>query len=241
MFTKGLTVLGTPANASEDVGALPEVAAAWVQGWTLSRATESPVAVPGGYRIDVGLSGHLIRYVLPRFDPAALRRLTREPLAPGTWLKVCAKVETVAAVLPTEWLVKDPEYMMTVPLRSAEFSMPTGYALRVTTQGAVTDAEVLGADEQIAARGRIARTGSFAIVDQVETHPSHRRRGLGSRVMSALGHYAAIQGARTGVLVATRDGLGLYHSLGWTLHAPVTAAVFRPEEAAYSAGCSGPV
>lgn len=155
-----------------------------------------------------------------------------EPAAPGTWLKVCARPETVAAVLPTGWTVKDPEYMMTASLRFTEFPTPSGYRLQVTTQGAITDAEVLDTDEQVAARGRIARTGSFAVIDQVETSPSHRRRGLGRLVMGALGHRAATQGARTGVLVATRDGRGLYQSLDWTLHAPVTAAVFRPEEVA---------
>ncbi|WP_406312937.1 GNAT family N-acetyltransferase [Streptosporangium sp. NBC_01639] len=225
-------MLDAPVNTNEDDGALPEVAEAWVQGWTLSRATAPPVAVPGGYRVDVGLPGHLIRYVLPRFDPAVLRCLMGEPAAPGTWLKVCARPETVAAVLPTGWTVKDPEYMMTASLRFTEFPTPSGYRLQVTTQGAITDAEVLDTDEQVAARGRIARTGSFAVIDQVETSPSHRRRGLGRLVMGALGHRAATQGARTGVLVATRDGRGLYQSLDWTLHAPVTAAVFRPEEVA---------
>ncbi|MEU4834303.1 GNAT family N-acetyltransferase [Streptosporangium sp. NPDC023615] len=236
-------MLDVPADAREDDGALPEVAEAWVRGWAVSRTTAPPVAVPGGHRVDVGLPGHLVRYVLPRFDPAVLRRLTGEPVAPGTWLKVCAVPETVAAVLPAGWAVRDPEYMMTASLRLAEPSAPAGYTLRVTTRGAVTDAEVLAAGEQVAggeavlaageqvaARGRIARTGPFAIVDQVETGPSHRRRGLGRLVMDALCSHAAAQGARTGVLVATRDGRALYRSLGWTSHAPVTAAVFRPGE-----------
>lgn len=193
-----------------------------------------PATGGGAWRLQsrCGIAGpsHPLRTASIRFSGPPLP--DGEPVAPGTWLKVCARPETVAAVLPTGWTVNDPEYMMTASLRIAELSIPSGYRLQVTTQGFITDAEVLDTDEQVAARGRIARTGSFAVIDQVETSPSHRRRGLGRLVMGALGHRAATQGARTGVLVATRDGRGLYRSLGWTLHAPVTAVVFRPEEIA---------
>lgn len=35
------------------------LAKAWADGWAISRGTSAPVEVPEGYRIDVGLPGHL--------------------------------------------------------------------------------------------------------------------------------------------------------------------------------------
>jgi predicted GNAT family acetyltransferase len=78
---------------------------------------------------------------------------------------------------------------------------------------------------QVAAQGKAALTGEYAVIDQVVTEPDHRRRGLGTTVMQALAHATTRRGASTGVLVATADGLGLYRSLGWTVASPMTAAV----------------
>lgn len=67
--------------------------------------------------------------------------------------------------------------------------------------------------------------GGTAVVDQVETWEDHRRRGLGQLVLRTLETAAADAGATTGVLAATRDGLGLYTSLGRRLQGPVTGVV----------------
>ncbi|MFC9970262.1 GNAT family N-acetyltransferase [Spirillospora sp. NPDC127200] len=204
-----------------------EVVEMWVRGWTVSRATAAPVAVPGGYRVDVGLPGHLTRYVLPRFEPAAVSRLAARDAAPGTWLKICADPREVAGALPPNWQVQDPEYLMTVPLRPGEVDVPGGYILSLDETADVIIAEVRDDAGRQAAAGRMARTGAYTVADQVRTDPAHRRRGLGSLVMKALGAHAAATGARTGVLVATAEGCALYRTLGWNLLSPVTAAVAR--------------
>ncbi|MFI6517882.1 GNAT family N-acetyltransferase [Spirillospora sp. NPDC050679] len=204
-----------------------EVVEMWVRGWTVSRATPAPVAVPGGYRVDVGLPGHLTRYVLPRFEPAAVSRLAARDAVPGTWLKICADPREVAGALPSNWQVQDPEYLMTVPLRPGEVDVPGGYTLSVDETAGVITAEVSDAAGRPAAAGRMARTGAYTVADQVHTDPAHRRRGLGSLVMKALSAHAAAAGARTGVLVATAEGCALYRTLGWNLLSPVTAAVAR--------------
>ncbi|MGI5170010.1 GNAT family N-acetyltransferase [Spirillospora sp. CA-253888] len=202
-----------------------EIVEMWARGWTVSRATSAPVAVPGGYRIDVGLPGHLTRYVLPRFEPAAVARLAARDAAPGTWLKICADPREVADALPPNWRVQDPEYLMTVPLRPGEVGAPNGYTLHLAEAEDVITAEIRDDTGRPAAAGRMARTGAYTVADQVRTDPAHRRRGLGSLVMKALGAHAAAAGARTGVLVATADGCALYRTLGWDLLSPVTAAV----------------
>src|SRR5687768_6703571 len=81
---------------------------AWTHGWAISRGTPPPVEVPGGYRIDVRLPGHQVRYVLHTYDPAVVGGLDRS----GTWLKICAE----AVPLDPRWHVEPTEYLMSAPL-----------------------------------------------------------------------------------------------------------------------------
>lgn len=74
---------------------------------------------------------------------------------------------------------------------------------------------MLTADRTVAARGMAAVVGSDAVMHDIQTDPAHRRRGLGSVVMGALGRRASERGARTGLLMATTDGFHLYRQLGW--------------------------
>ncbi|GAA1728460.1 hypothetical protein GCM10009734_36800 [Nonomuraea bangladeshensis] len=202
---------------------------AWVDGWVISRNAPEPVRVPWGLRVDVGLPGHVARHIVADPTPETVRHLTATLTTPGTWLKLCAPADTMAPLLPRPWQVKDHEYMMTARLtglaRVAAPEPPAGYALAVTTRAGVTAARLLTPAGEVAARGQFAVAGGTAVVDQVETAPNHRRRGLGSVVMRTLATHAARRGARAGVLVATAEGQALYETLGWTLHTPMTAAV----------------
>jgi predicted GNAT family acetyltransferase len=104
--------------------------------------------------------------------------------------------------------------------------------VRTETQGGVTFLRVLADDGALAARGQIAVTGESAVVDQVETEPAHRRRGLGSVVMRRLANIAVERGATTAVLGASVEGKALYESLGWRVRAPLAGFVYRPESSA---------
>jgi ribosomal protein S18 acetylase RimI-like enzyme len=188
---------------------------AWAEGWAIARGTAAPVEVAEGYRIDVGLPGHVARYVLPGHAPALAARLT----TPGTWLKICA----AAPPLDERWEVQAPEYLMSTQLTAEPPTHRPEYKLELTQVGSVLDV-VVSSEGELAARGKVALAGEYAVIDQVVTEPGHRRRGLGSTVMRALSQAASHSGARTGVLVATADGLALYDRLGWALESPVTAA-----------------
>ncbi|TCO45394.1 FR47-like protein [Kribbella antiqua] len=186
---------------------------AWVHGWTISRNTAAPVRIPAGYRIDVGLPGHLVRYVLHQYDADLVSRQHQ----PHTWLKIRGEVP-----LDKPWQVQQLEYLMTTAALTP--ATPSSREVEIVRQGSVIDATVRAADGTVAARGKAALTGDSAMFDQIETHPQHRRRGLGRTVMSALSAAAQHAGATTGVLVATEDGRALYTALGWTVDAPITAA-----------------
>ncbi|MEU6713690.1 GNAT family N-acetyltransferase [Nonomuraea sp. NPDC046802] len=210
---------------------------AWVEGWAISRATPGPVPEPWGLRVDVGLPGHVARHIVAAPTQEILHGLTTRLTTPGTWLKLCAPAESVAPYLPPGWSVKEPEFMMTLPLtrtvpltranrlNRAVPQAPPGYTLAVTTRAGVTVARLLTAAGEVAARGQYAMAGTTAVIDKVETAAGHRRRGLGTVVMGTLAGTAASKGARSGILVATAQGKALYRTLGWTLHTPMTAVV----------------
>jgi len=99
-----------------------------------------------------------------------------------------------------------------------------GYRLHADSAGALAFAKLVVDTGEIAASGQVAIDGSFATFDQIVTAESHRRKGLGRHIMSALSNISLSLGARQGVLVATEAGAALYKALGWSMVSPVTAA-----------------
>lgn len=99
--------------------------------------------------------------------------------------------------------------------------------MRTWARGGTTRVLVLTEDGAFAARGQIAVPGPGrpAVVDQVETSPAHRRRGLGSLVMRTLANAAVEVGASAAVLGATIEGRALYESLGWRTDGPLTGLI----------------
>ena len=207
-----------------------EAVEAWVEGWAVSRGAAEPAPCSWGFTIDVGLSKHVMRHVLTAADEATVRKITESATAPDVWLKAFVPPETLAPWLASGWSVSGgPSFLMSAPLRASRAAVPDGYRLRTWNRAGVTRALVRTADGAFAARGQIAATGFTAVVDQVETDPAHRRRGLGRLVMGALADDAAGQGAAVGVLGATLEGRGLYETVGWRVLAPLTSAVRGPD------------
>ncbi|MGW4466951.1 GNAT family N-acetyltransferase [Micromonospora sp. NPDC004704] len=177
----------------------------------------------------MGLHAHRLRYVLHDPDERTLAWLGRHQNAPGTWIKIAGDPNHLRAALPPEWKLADTGYLMTTGYRAAsDTTPPSPYTARLQTSGDVVTAVVLDPEGQVAASGRLTTADAFGIVDQVETAPAHRRRGLGSVVMRALATHAVRLGADSGVLVATDDGHRLYRALDWTVRTPIAAA-YIPE------------
>ncbi|MEU8077292.1 GNAT family N-acetyltransferase [Catellatospora citrea] len=210
-------------------GDLPEIMSDWVHGWAVSRAAPVPVAVPQGWRIDVGVPGHRLRYILHTPDDQWLSQLGERQSTPGTWIKVAADPAHLRGALSPPWTMADTGYLMTTTFTDDADLPPMPY----TTRTRITDvvvATVLDATGTPVASGRLAPAGAVGVIDQVETAPAHRRRGLGKIVMRLLGHHAVRLGMHTGALVATDDGCKLYSALGWSVRTPIAAAhVPEPE------------
>jgi predicted GNAT family acetyltransferase len=94
-------------------------------------------------------------------------------------------------------------------------ALESPYVCDVRTEGSVITVSIHDDAGELAACGQVGLAGTDAVADRIETMPEHRRRGLGSAVMSALTAEALRQGARTGLLIASADGQHLYSALGW--------------------------
>jgi GNAT superfamily N-acetyltransferase len=195
-----------------------EMLGAWVRGWAVSRAAPPPVDEPDGHRVDVGLPGHRVRYLLR--TPSTVATRARTVAAPGTWLKTCGSRSAVVAGLTAEWVTGETEYLMTFDGGFPPVEVPAPYAVAVTGDGPVWKVEVT-AEGAPAARGWVAVASGVAVFDRIVTEPEHRRRGLGRVVMHQLG---AAAGARSSVLLASTAGRGLYGALGWRVLSDVVPA-----------------
>ncbi|MFE7935212.1 GNAT family N-acetyltransferase [Streptomyces sp. NPDC057456] len=206
---------------------------AWVDGWVVSRGAAPPVAEPWGWTVDVGTgTRHVTRHVLGATNEAVteptVRKAAGAVTGAGVWLKVFADPAVVGPWLGPHWRIDpEPGFLMTAPLADVPpGAAPDGYRTRTWSRGGVTRTMIAAPDGSLAARGQIAPTGATAVVDQIETSPGHRRRGLGALVMRTLHRAAVAQGARTGVLGATPQGRALYESLGWRVESSLTSAEF---------------
>lgn len=206
---------------------------AWVDGWVLSRGAAPPVVEPWGYTIDVGADGHVARHVFGAIDDdveeTAVRKVAGAVTGAGVWLKVFRDPGVVGGWLGEGWWIDpEPGHLMTFPLTTTPDrpTVPDGYRLRTWSRGGVTRTMLAAPDGSWAARGQLAPTGATAVVDQIETSPLHRRKGLGTVVMHTLQRAASAQGVELCVLAGTPAGRGLYESLSWTVAAPLTSAKF---------------
>ena len=210
---------------------MDDLLTAWAFGWTIARGVAPPIGIAGGLRIDTRSPKERVRYVLFTLDPARIATLAATDPAPLAALKVCGDVETLARHLPAGWLTHEQRFLMSAPLRAmAEqpgHALDKAYELTCRSDGRLLRAEIRDRSGHVVASGRAAVSARFAVVDDVGTDPGHRRRGLGTLVMTSLNLAAVALGAEFGLLVATPDGRALYEASGWQVETPYASA-YRP-------------
>ena len=203
----------------------PKIVSQWVHGWSLAREVSLPVWENGVYRIEVGWPDVIRRFVFPSLTPA-VGQLAETIVDPYVLLKVCAPPEEVQKCLPPNWMVHPPGFMMTClqPMKNVSIRLDKEYTLDIADNIPVPVARVLTTQGEVAAIGRIAFVEDAGIYDRIETHPLHRRRGLGTVIMKALESVGTARGITKGLLVATSPGRALYETLGWEMHSLYTTA-----------------
>jgi GNAT superfamily N-acetyltransferase len=150
-------------------------------------------------------------------ETAAMARIVAATQEPN-WLsvpthspsKVIAELEAAGLVVarPDETFMKRSLSSHPAP------EPPAGYAVEVI-RDPVIGVRVLTADGEEAASGRMAVVGEDAVAHRIGTADAHRRRGLGSVVMGMLVREAVKDGAKTGLLFSSTEGVHLYYKLGW--------------------------
>jgi GNAT superfamily N-acetyltransferase len=139
---------------------------------------------------------------------------TAEP----NWLSVLthAPQKVTAAVEAAGMIVARPDetFMRRSLVDHPQLDPPAGYAVAVR-RTPVIGVQILAPDGEEAASGLMAVVGEDAVAHRISTAEAHRRRGLGSVVMGVLAREAVKDGAKTGLLFSSTDGVHLYRKLGW--------------------------
>lgn len=200
----------------------------WLAGWSLSRGLPPPRREGGGLTVDVGWPDQLRRHV---FVDAGreLQACAANIHAPFVYLKAAVDPDRMRQALPGRWQIQSPGYLMARPAAPATpAAPPAGYSASVDVEGRSHVVRFADASGQTAACGRVVLNGASAVFDRIETLEPHRRKGLGTALMSALDAVAQQGGAGERLLVATEAGRALYLHLGWQLLAPYSTAVLLP-------------
>lgn len=200
----------------------PNLVHTWLAARSLARGLPAPVAESGGWRVDTDSETELRRYVFAQAGDGLIRlALTID--RPRIFLKLCADADALLSLLPAGWTITDANCMMTNTAQPPPLALPTGYALHTDRRDAVTHVTITTDEGASAASGYAAEQAGAFVYDRIIVEDAHRRRGLGSALMAALGA-ARRDPASQQVLTATDMGAALYASLGWRLYAPYTTA-----------------
>ncbi|MBV7531522.1 GNAT family N-acetyltransferase [Chitinophaga sp. sic0106] len=198
----------------------------WARGWAISREVPAPVAGQGALRIDVNMPDQVARYLFPEVCPeiAVVANAITRPLV---FIKVCAAVEAVRPLLPAHWKILEPGFMMTCHWHRAPVAapLPAGYTLSFTIVPGGLLAVIKSPEGDTAGNGRLIPVSDQLIFDRIMVDDNHRRKGLGTCIMTALAEKGYQMGISNGVLVATPMGRSLYESMGWKVIRPYTSAV----------------
>jgi len=204
---------------------------AWLRARSLARGLPQPVPDSGGLRVDSGLPNETRRYLFAH-PVEGLREIAEQIREPRIPLKLCDTPETLRSYLPPRWEISPPNFIMicreAFDRREDARRLPAGYRLELQTDSDVARAQIRTATDEIAASGYAARHGDVFIYDRILTAEDHRRKGLGTIIMTSLASACpALIGLQ--ILVATAAGRELYRTLGWIDYGLYTSAVI-PED-----------
>jgi len=202
----------------------PLLVKGWLTARSLARGLPAPVEDRGAWRVDTGLPDETRRFVFAE-GGEPLRALANSLVAPLTFLKLCGSEAAMRALVPARWQVRGGSYLMTCdrPMDKPVEPRP-GYRVDIARTGTVTAVRIVAAGEELAASGFAAEAEGLFVYDRIVTEPAHRRRGLGTLLMTSLATARRHQSSRQ-VLVATEEGRALYATLGWAVRSPYTSAV----------------
>lgn len=200
----------------------PETLLDWLVARSIARGLPAPVSDRGGFRVDTG-SGDEVRRWLFIAVCDGLIDLLRSIALPGHPVKLLGSAEEMQAILPDGWKLHAPSYFMASAGAPGNRTPPPGYRLVVETEGPVNTLRIIDQTGDLAASGYAAETDRVFVYDRISVAAGHRRKGLGSAIMTAL-RQRKRQADLPELLVATEEGRELYETLGWRVLSHYTTA-----------------
>ncbi len=208
---RGTRLTRSPASA-------PTTSGSWQTGWAGARDFPPAVESDGVLRVDIGLPGRGVEYLVLDADdhPRRVDRAAGTALsARDPWLTVPTRDDGRTADRLHEHGLRTPplpEWMMAIRLEEQrQVPFLAGYSPSFSRSGGVVRLHVQGPTGEPAASGQLAVVGDCAVPDKIETLAGHRRRGLGGAMMTALVDAAADLGATRGLLMASTQGRRALH------------------------------
>ncbi|MFI5731187.1 GNAT family N-acetyltransferase [Kribbella sp. NPDC051587] len=194
-----------------------ELLTRWQRGWSRSRGWTNYAETDHVIAVQIGEPDRQVEYfTTDQYAERAARLALASPHPPGSarLAVITADPMRVAEALHPLKIVRTL-WLMSTPLADhPRHPIPPEYELHQMTSAGLIHAELRHHGES-AATGRIAIDGTDAVADMIHTEPAHRRRGLAQALMTTLTTQAQLQGATTGLLLASREGELLYDSLRW--------------------------
>ena len=154
-----------------------------------------------------------------------LQELALATTDPLVALKLCGPVASLRPVLSSRWDVRPGGHFMTLAGEAhAHRAVPPGYRAELAEQDGLVTARIFASSGELAASGYGASADGVFVYDRIVSQPPHRRRGLGSAIMTMLAS-ANEEPKATQALVATDEGRVLYENMGWVVRSPWTTAL----------------
>lgn len=205
----------------------PALIAGWLTARSIARQLPAPLAAHDGWVVETGTEIETRRYVFARLSDE-IATLAHSIDCPGVFLKLCSDDDTLRMLLPAQWELAAPSWVMLGPDQGTERLLPAGYTPIVNRAAKAIELRIVTVEGELAASGYAAEAGGVFVYDRIVTHPAHQRRGLGSAMIALLGAERRSANSRQ-ILVATAAGRALYETLGWSVHAPYASA-FIPRQ-----------
>ena len=203
-------------------GADPSLLAAWLTARSIARELPPPVVDHSGLRVDTGQPDEWVRWVFPAMSDGLIL-LGRSINAPACLLKYCGSDEDLRAVLPKRWAIGPLAYFMRGPGGASVTVLPEGCTIKRERAGAVSLVQIRCSRNNVVGSGYAAENDDAFVYDRITVLPAHRRMGIGTALMSELGH-ARYAPDLPELLVATAEGRKLYEALGWQVVSPYSTA-----------------
>jgi D-serine deaminase-like pyridoxal phosphate-dependent protein len=113
---------------------LPDLVMAWGRGRAVSRLTDPPVPVPGGFEVAVGRPSSEVRQVFHTYTAASLAAAAERLSEPGRQIMIAGPPDLLRDSVPATWTMDAAGHLMAVPFAATRYRVADEYRLSIETE-----------------------------------------------------------------------------------------------------------